>query len=470
MSLSSLLVKNYDVLYADKQHKTLFDSLNKKEKLLFDGLLNGESELRISKELYDASPSHQSFQSLKKKLNEKIFNNFLTHETGSSTQKFRAGLVKKVALVKILDLFGLRKLFVPISKKLYKQVLINHMYHEASELARILMVHATTYEGNEAKGKRYRENISRHLKIYEKECEVQYQYAQLQYLFFKESLSQHMDLLDNYINSIEKELDSYPSFRIHTFYHLMRYAKYYTTNDIPNRIRVSKEALSYIDALELNQSNVRNVFLFNLINSYLEQGELAKAELLLTHFLDENNYKTYQYYRYREILFRIYIYQGRQHESSEAFEYLRKNIRKMESLFTRDRLLIYELYIDILNSKQSNFRRIKYNFNKVNQDKLGLHIPFLIGQAVQTYIHDIDKFIDTYESLVQYSYRYLTGPDYDRTRAFIKAMGNMLDDKFDTELPDPYNNDRVSRSSLEIIKYEELLNILVKAHKGQAIV
>ncbi len=402
MSFTKNYVQYYDSVFKEKDGSYLFKSLNKKESILYDEYLTDTNERSIARNLYDKTPSHQTFQSLKKGLFEKLISATLLVQSGNSFQRNKARLYRKITAIYILDNFGLRSIMFPLCKKVFQQCLKYHMYYECAGLSRLMSQHYMVYENDEEKAHHFNNEATRLINIYEKEVRIEWEYSKIQSLFLQRSFSSQTLNIKKIADSILSEINSSDSARIHSYYFLIRYAQYYSSSDLNGREKTCKEALEYFENLNFKHIIAKNIFTFHLINTYLEKKELAKAELITLSFLNDTDEKSHQYYRYRELLFRIHLYQGHIEKVNDSFYYLKKNIKKMENLFSKNRLLIYEIYVDFLNNRMSNFRKIHYNLNRVKNDKKGMYVPLLIGQAIQSFKFDPDKFIDKYESLNLY--------------------------------------------------------------------
>ena len=463
------LVYFYENSLRCKENSFLFDQLNENEKELFSLSLDQKSDRFLANKIYGKSPSHQTYQSLKKNLIDKILSSILLTNKGYTIQRLRAKIYRRVLAVQILDLFGVRQIMKSLGKKVLSQCLSHHMYYEAAGIARLLFTHFTVFEKDIENGEIYYETAQKSWDIYRAELEIQMDYSRILYLFQGRNFTKLSKEYGITASKYVSKLEYWNSSRIYTFYYLIEYARSYAENNLDECIDICKTAIDYYDSLSFNYEISKAGFVFQLVNCYLEQSEFAKAELIIQTFLDETPDKFSQYYRFQELRFRINMYMNDLEKANDSFAYLKKNVRKMENVFSKDRLLIYELYLDILNGRESNIRRLKYNMNKIQQDKKGTYIPFMLGIAVQLYIHDIDKFIDNYEALVQYSYRYMQDDEYKRTRQFIKVLGKLLDYEIIEDMELDVEKEQLSRTSLEIIPYENLIQLLVNTKVQEAI-
>ncbi|MGA0232589.1 MAG: hypothetical protein ACO3MB_06915, partial [Saprospiraceae bacterium] len=120
----------------------------------------------------------------------------------------------------------------------------------------------------------------------------------------------------------------------------------------------------------------------------------------------------------------------------------------------------------ILGDDKLNFRKINYRLNKVKQDKKGLHVPYLIGQAVYFYMHEPDKLIDRMDALNQYAYKYLKEEHFERTRQFIKILDKLIDGRYDVELILPEPDETINNHGIELVNYEKILEFMQARTSG----
>ena len=118
------------------------------------------------------------------------------------------------------------------------------------------------------------------------------------------------------------------------------------------------------------------------------------------------------------------------------------------------------MYIAILAGNTLNFRRINYNMNKIKKDKKGMHVPFLIAQAIYFYLNDPDKLIDKLDALNQYSYKYLKEEKFERTRQFIKILNRIMNLKDYSDIKISVASEQINNNGIEMVSYDNLLKIL----------
>ncbi|NNF22657.1 MAG: hypothetical protein HKN67_12005, partial [Saprospiraceae bacterium] len=301
------LVRIYDQKLKQKEDLFLLKSLNPKEKRLYEANLTHDSERLLAKELYNGSPSHQSYQSLKKSLSDKLLDAISLSQIGHPLQKQKSKLYRKLTAFYILESLGFRKLFIPLARKIFGQLLRNHMFYEAAGIGRFLSNHYAVYESDQKQAKRYNQEVLKCIDTYKKEVNIEWTYTQVQCLFLEKNFHECADQIKDFGDNHYPYVIQTGSVRMYAFYYLIRYAESVARHDLKGRESVCKEALEFLNSLSFNQVNMKSVFMFHLINTFLEQNELAKAELIIHTFLDESDHRSQLYYRYRELLFRVQL-------------------------------------------------------------------------------------------------------------------------------------------------------------------
>lgn len=464
MGILGNIVRIYDDILKNKESQKVINSLNEKEFALFEGLLEDLPDFSLSKKLYQTSPSHQSFQSLKSSLLEKMLNLTFTISTGNNFQLKKLRIFRHFMAVRIFDLFGQRKIMVGLAKKTLNKAIKYDLQYEIIELARLLSFHFNLYENNTQLANEYDVIKKDALSKYKTELSVEREYTKVVGKYGTKLFNSEAHDLQKVGDYIESRLPKASS-RVYLYYFSVRYVQYVSDNDFENRIDICRKAIDYFQEQPYRHELAISLFFIYLINTYLEKGELAQAELIIHSFLQQTDTNSYQFYRFKELLFRIYLFQGNTEKVNSMFNYLSANLKKMENVFSKDRLLIYSIYKALLNKEKVNFRKIKYNLNRVQQDKKGLHVPLLIGQVCHTFIHNPDKLFDQFDALEQYINKYLDEEKYTRTTAFVNMLKHkLLENDFQADnLSDLKGT--ISNSSLEMIEYEKLLKITIEQAK-----
>lgn len=453
------IARIYDEMLKNKTSKCIRSGFNDKEESLFDYLQTDMADNTISKKLYNTSPSHQTYQSLKRSLLDKLYTIIISSNVGKSYQKQRLDTGREFLVVKVLTVLKLRSILVPLAKKTLKKCLKYHMYHEGAELARILSEHFSVFSKKKKKAKEYFELAINCSQTYHLELEYGWKYSFYRSLYGTPEFENSIDRFRKTADELEGLFD-YKSSRLAFYYYELRFFQFYIQNDLDAVVDICQKAINHFKSLKFNHESAKSIFTFHLIETYLQAKQLDRAEAIILEFLEETDTKKAVYYRYKELLFCIYLYQVDLEKAEPIFEYLQSNIRRLSNIYTRDRLIIYEMYMSILKGKALNFRRINYNLNKVKQDKKGLHVPYLVAQAVYYYLNDPDKLIDKMDALSQYAYKYLKEDHFNRTRQFIKILDKMIDKGSYSDMVLDEPSETINNHGLEIVAYEKLLEFI----------
>lgn len=459
------LVRIYDDILKNKTSKFIRAGFNKKEEQLFNALQSGVTENLIARKIYGAGPSHQSYQSLKRSLKEKLYAIVMTSNVGKSYQKQRMDVSREFLVVKVLTVLKMRYIAVPLAEKTLRKCLKFRMYHEAAELGRLLSEHHTVFTKKNTKGREFHELSVRCIDIYRLELEYAWKYSYYRSLYGTAAFEAHLDEFRVTADELEKSFEL-ESTRLAFFYFELRFFQFYLEKDNEAIIDICHKAIAYFDNLPFQFDSIRNIFVFHLIEHYLTVNSLYEAEDTILQFLKNTDSGTSAYYRYKELLLRLYLFQGNRLMASHIFKDLKKSMRRQNTIFTKDRLVIYEMYLALLSDQTLNFRKINYNLNRVKQDKKGLHVPFLIAQAIYYYLHDPDKLIDKLDALNQYAYKYLQSDNFLRTRQFIRILNRIMSGKSYADISLELDAEKISNYALEMVSYDVLLDFIQSRQIG----
>ena len=159
-------------------------------------------------------------------------------------------------------------------------------------------------------------------------------------------------------------------------------------------------------------------------------------------------------------MFKIMMHRNDFEKASYLLEYLENNQKRFNDPELKDRLLIYNLFLNLINGKEVNLRKLRYRFNKINKDKDEVLLPFKIGEIAIMYLYDEDKLYDKLDALNQYTYRVLKHKRFERTVLFIRIMTKIVLGKpYDINKLQSSNN--LSNGTIEIINYSCLIEFLL---------
>ena len=467
MNIVKEFAKNYDDLFKNKVSKPIFSSLNDKEQALYKLLTKDISEVRIAKTLYSGSPSHQSYQSLKKSFLEKFKAIVFTTVGRNNFQKRKIDVFRDLSVLKILEVLHVKPIIEPLALKLLNKAEKFDMFFEQSEAARILHI----YHGglrNLDKTNEYHELSISALEKHHAELILSKKFLNIQINLLKTEKKEEVKSL---IQIFSEEVESLGIRTVKTqyYFHETRFYLHYLKGDLLECIEECQRALQYFNGLTQRNDLVINIFTLHLITINIYINEFAKAELLIKSYLNQIDPKVSQYYRYKETLFRIHMFTCKIKEAKEVYQYLDKNIRRLPNADNKDRLLIYKVYMGIISGDEVNFRKINYNINKAKKDKAGVYIPLLVGTAVYNYIHYPDKFIDKMDALNQYCYKYFNQDKHIRTRQFIKILNRFANNRSYDDIELNLAKGSFNNYGLEVVKYEDLISLMEQVKQGKSV-
>lgn len=449
------LVENYVDKTTTKERNLLIDNLKHKEKTLFDSLLKNEGDNKIARRLYNTSPSHSSYQSLKAKVYEKIQLSFLSVDFGCETQKKKTKIIRQIALCRMLEACSLRKPMVAIAKSIVNKCKKLDLWFESIEAYRLLSIHYAIYEPNFKLATEYREMHDRSMSIYQSESNVQWAFAQCCNI---SRTTQNHVLIKKIGDNIENSLE-FNTHRMNFFYYAIRLLQFRDSGNLKKAEEIIDECVEYLDSLDIKQSLARNYMVINKIDIMIQSNNLTSAEAVIGSFLGDLDKRSHQYFRYYELLFKIYLHIGKFDKCEEMIVYLKRKCKKLGGDDARNRVLIYEMYLNIFTQKEINMRSISNNITRMKEDKDDILIPYKIGEIINLYLKDKIKLIEKIDTLKHYCYTHLKDEKYSRVKAFVTIIGKLISNK-------PYDINRlkdktpVSNNSIEYVNYELVLELI----------
>lgn len=449
-------VKNHSDLFQKKEVNELKKQLSKNGLYVYNQLNENVAERKISQKLYGDSPSGAAYQSLQHRMFDKFANAYLMLDSGYNVQREKGRIIRLVALCRILEMYGLRSIMVPIAKKVINKCNRLDLFYDQIEVYSMLSMHYSIYGQNPELAKKYHDLHNQALAIYETESKVKRAHCTAMQIFITTGEYTQIKLIADEIEKY-RDVDSH---RITFFYYCTRYIQYSSIQDYTSAIGVIKEGIEKFNSYSFDHTIAKNVLTFKLIYCYLSIGKLAQAKLIIISFLENANQSTHQYYRFKELLFKIHLHMGKIDEAKSIFSYLENKCRKLGDNDAKDRVLLYDLYFKLLNGDPISFKRYRYNFNRLKDNQGEILIPFKIAEICYLYLNDTDQLFDKLESLNQYSTKVIKDPKFNRTRSFIKLITKILLNK-PYDLTELSNGKKTSNNGLEIINYEMLLDFLI---------
>ncbi len=457
------LIKNHQSFIGKKKTSIFVDKLSVNELIIYDLVENNFGFNKISQLIYNTSPSGSTYQKCRNSLVSKLIKSYLLISKGNSVQKKKSELWRHIALCKILGQFGLKSIWVKLSKKIILKCKNLELNYELADLYRMLFKYYATQEKDIALATKYRILNKDAIKSYDDECNAEWIYCRS--IHYLSTMSSEI-ALKNIIEAMDK-LDR-PNKTTHRYEYYVRFTDYiihYLKGDKKETIKYLINTRSYFRNKNLNHNQIDNILSLEIIKNYLESNALKSAKDELLTLINSRNVITVQYYRCKELLLKIYLYEVNQQEAVSIFSQLKLLNNKLNEKDAFRRLMIYEMYIDLLKGEPIKFRKIKYNLNKVRNEKDEIMVPYMIGEICYNFIYNQDKLLDSLEAISIRVYRNLNDPKYSRTKSFLKIIASIIKhNTYDLQILE--NEVPISNNSVEIIKYELLLNFLLNKREG----
>ncbi len=460
------IITSYDSALKNDVTEQILSEFHSKERELFDRVKKGEeNEVTLARQLYNVTPSHRTYQSLKEKLLEDLTKMVMLESRGTSIQQKKKQVLRWHLAVRILDILGWRPAMARLAQKTYRKAIHLEMHAEALDMARILSTHFAVYKRQKSAGEKYHVLCCKSMDIYRNEVEAEWLYAQAFHILARKSgidknqLALFADLADKIRDKLHPE-----SHRTHFFYYQVCYMKHYISGNIAGRIQVARQALDHFNSLHIRHEVILSSFTGRLIESFIDAGQFSQAEALCKANIRELDDSYSRVFR-MEQLFAIYLYQAKFDDAKKLFASLKKPAQKYFDHY-KERILLYELYLGTFtNIRNLNIRRINYNLNRVKQDKAGLFIAHKIGNLLYQVMDGNDDYvIDNTEALLEYTRTYLQGKPYARTRYFIKIITSLYNGSEMSKWLEKLSktNSAVKRGGIEVIQYEIILNMIFR--------
>lgn len=445
--------------YVNKKDNFLFDRLTKNEQHFISLSREDKPFNAISKSIYGLSTSSPSFKKLKQNLYQKLLFWVNNLEFVDSFQKTKSDIYKGFLSIELLTLIGANSLLQRSGRNLLRKSCKYSLHYQSARLCQLLSGLYIVYERDKKKGEEYHHKSMMHLKIYQKEIHYRWLYNKVRAHYGKDTFLEDIQLMKTYMSEI-KALD-YDSVLLKYIYYEFQFFVCHIQGNTEDQKRACYEGLLYFQSLPYYHSLGINVFTFHLLDVLYSANELAEVELLIkaqfrTPYLVKGNH----YYRYKEQLLRVLLYQGKLTEIEGILSVIQRG-KKFHEPFVKERLMLYELYLAILKEEQVSLRRIHYRLNKVPRSHVNIINPLMVGKVIYFMLHgEIEKAEKEVLYLTNYSKVYKSGIS-ERTQSFVNYLIASFDVRsIKVTIPPP--SCIPPRHDCEIIKYELLIEIIDK--------
>jgi len=411
--------------YIIKKGDFLPVKMTTKEKEIFQHILHDTHMKTIAQRAgYECNKS-EGFKKVKSGLYTKLLDSILHLSGGTDYQQEKAKILRECLSIEFLSLYGFYSSALSAGNRAIKKALRYQMHQQVAQLARILFRHYTSYEKDFRAGEKYYQMAKKHQELYSKELELDWVYTQIRGKIVKGGTPPLKEIRD-FLEAARPFTDR--SIRLTSISYEIRFFEARFKSDERCQIRICKEAMAYFEELPYNHDLARNIFRLYLLDTLIAVGDLAKAELIVKQALTGKKLHGPNNYRLRELLFRVQLYRGKAHESKQGFLWMQKNVHKTGFPSYKERLMVYALYVAILNREDISMRKLHYNLNKSRKQPL-IQIPFLIGKVLYYLQRNDHKWESEFAALQSYA-KNLKGERHLEVKKLIELIHNYTDIRY----------------------------------------
>lgn len=382
------------------------------------------------------------YNRLKRKLKDRLLNTLFFIDVNqpnfSDIQKAYYSCYKETIAIKILLGRGARTSAIKMAEKSIKKSIRFEFNDITTELAKTLRLHYSTIEGNKKKYKYFKNIFKKYNNIYQAELLAEEYYGDIaiNYVNSQSTKPELKKIAEGYSKELRILVKNHNSYKLNLYNYLIFALCYEIENDFINTLRISTEAIKYLNSKPHLASKpvITNFYIkkigCNIILKNYDNGEEVALKCLKIQRKGSINWLlTLDYYI-------ILLFHSNQFE--KAYDIYLKAVNQLtvdniiksssEHWKVHGAFLQYLIAISKINkSTQINdkFRLSKFlnEVPKHSKDKQGVNIPILIIQIL--FLLQKGKYgeiIDRTESLKTYVHRYLRRDDTFRSNCFIKML------------------------------------------------
>jgi len=420
---------------------------NKLTNKLYDAICSGsvKSEEDAIEFLYGDKKHKKKFQDVKRRLRKILINSMFfidIHKYHKSD--YEIALVKSyqaLGVVKIMINRGHPKASIKVAEEALKLAIKYEIIHVILPVAKELRKRFGLFNYNKSKEENCNQIIKKYTELLIQENEAEEVYIMLSHAWLSKKGASEMALLpiQEKLNSLSKLQDSNTLYNFNLYVYFSRYLFAFFNKNYSNLLRISEEAIIFFKS----KSGFSKFALFTFTQN-----------LGLSHFINEDYEKALTVYRdalslnppkgktnWYNILNQIFNTHLVLQNYTQAYDYLILAISepKFSNLYftLKEPWLVKEAYIQLLikmgkvveeKKPEKKLRpfRLKRFLNEVphfSKDKRGLNIAILIIHILFLFIQKKESEIeDRFQSLNQYSFRYLRNDATLRSNLFIKML------------------------------------------------
>ncbi len=447
-----------------------------KEQIYFNGILTNrwKSNEEASKSIWPETTE----------INRKIYLSRLKRNVLNQTVKstllakgntpYRAAFLdcwRKLAAVHILGGLGLRKGSIWMAKHTLKKAIQYEFTEIVVSLVRALELKESV-SGSPKEYDKYSKLVDHFEELYAAENKAVRYFTQLSSFFSnsKADDSEMIELVDGFINDLEKDLKTYPSYR-YTYYTLHLMATHAQLINDHNALgNICKDAINFFSNKDYPiPRTVKFTFTFKPITAALQLKDYTAAQKYIDSALtmvDDGSYNQIICLIYQAIL-GFHSDQPKLVQSA-----IRANTNRKKFPAVEEQWKIIEAYAHLKDIDIGHKFKLSRFLNEVpiySKDKRGNNISIIVLQMLfHLKLNERGKIIDKMETLATYSYRYLRKDDTFRGNCFIRMLSCIPKAHFNAIALERHAKKYTDQlgtyqgGEIEIIPYEKLWQLVLE--------
>jgi hypothetical protein len=414
-----------------------------KQDILFHAIKKNEVEndSQAIKLLYGNEYSKHTYNRLKRRLKEKLYNSLVTLDQNkqkyTSHKKANYKVLKMFVVANMLKLENQNYLMVSVLEDTLRRALKYEFTEYVKLITKLLIHHFSIRSRDNKKLKKYQSIYKKYSEIEMYEFKAQMYYNELSRLYIESSTSKskYIKLLIKYskeLEDIQKDIKSFEfnhkSFSIHSTKHIL-------LGDYSRAINNADQALKFFETKPFETKRSKFTFNSDKIISFILTGNFDEASQLIEKTLKILSDSSFNY-------FRIQFYKFQNYSLNRKYEELplivnqvlnTKGISKYNIQYElwkiRDAYTKFLIEADVIlncNIQNSSPFRIAKFLNEVpifSKEKRGMNVAILVIQILFMLTRKkYNDVIDRVDALKQYSFRYLRNDETFRSNCFIKML------------------------------------------------
>lgn len=378
---------------------------------------------------------------------------------------------RKLAAVHILGGLGLRKGSIWMAKNTLKKAIQYEFTEIIVSLARDLELKESV-SGSPKEYEKYAKLVDDYKELYDAENKAVRYFTKLSsYLSnSKADDSKVIELIENFVVDLEKDLKTYPSYR-YTYYTLHLMATHAQLINDHNALgNICKDALDFFS----NKGypiplTVKFTFTFKPITAALQLKDYSAAQKYIESALTMVYDGTYN-----QIICLIYqaILGFHSDQPKLVQSAIRANTNRKKFPAVEEQWKIIEAYAHLKDIDIGHKFKLSRFLNEVpiySKDKRGNNISIIVLQMLfHLKLNERGKIIDKMETLATYSYRYLRKDDTFRGNCFIRMLSCIPKAHFNAIALERHAKKYTDQlgtyqgGEIEIIPYEQLWQLVLE--------